>query len=286
MRLNYNMLSMNAFKNYNEAIKSNGTALGRVSSGSKIMSAKDNPNKLGQSEFFKLQIRGLQVAQRNVQDGVSMMQTFNGALDGVSESLIRMRELTVKAGNDTNTIEDLEVIQKEIEQIKSGINDLAKNTEFNGVKLIGGNSVDDNKYPNTIKMASGANAGEVIDIPQFNVGTEFLTDKSGKNSLEALDITGKDISLALDIIDNSMKTINEIRGKFGALENRFSNLAKSFDDNNLMLTRAQGNIEGADIAKEMMEFTRTNILMEASNAIIAQTNKIPNDALGVLQRIK
>lgn len=286
MRLNYNVMSMNAFRNYNESSRVNSKALARISSGSKIMSAKDNPNKLGQSEGFKLQIRGLQAAQRNVQDGASMMQAFDGALDGVSESLIRMRELVVKAGNGSNTPEDLEVIQKEINQINNGIDDLAKNTEFNGVKLIGANGVNDNKFPSTIKTVSGANVGETIDIPMYNVGADFLTDESGKNTLRNIDISKGDVSNAFSVIDNSLKTVSEIRGKFGALENRFTNLSKNYDENNTMLTRAQGAIEGADIAKEMMEFTRTNILIEAANAMIAQTNNLPNDALRVLERIK
>lgn len=285
MRLSYNVMSMNVFRNYSETSKVNSKALSRISSGSKIMSAKDNPNKLGQSEGFKLQIRGLQAAQRNVQDGASMMQTFDGALDGVSESLIRMRELVVKAGNSTNTEEDKKVIQKEIEEIKNGIDDLAKNTEFNGVKLIGGNGVNDNRFPETIKTASGANVGESIDIPKYNVGSDFLSDATGKNTIRALDISNGDIDKALETIDYSMNTINEIRGKFGALETSFTNLSKNFEENNIMLGRAQGNIEGADIAKEMMEFTRTNILIEAANAMIAQTNNLPNDALKVLERI-
>lgn len=285
MRLSYNVMSMNVFRNYSETSKVNSKALSRISSGSKIMSAKDNPNKLGQSEGFKLQIRGLQAAQRNVQNGASMMQTFDGALDGISESLIRMRELTVKAGNSTNTEEDMKVIQKEIEQIKNGIDDLAKNTEFNGVKLIGGNGVNDNRFPGTIKTVSGANVGETIDIPKYNVGADFLTDATGKRSIRSLDISKGDITEALETIDQSMKTINEVRGKFGALETRFTNLSKNFDENNIMLSRAQGNIEGADIAKEMMEFTRTNILIEAANVMIAQTNNLPNDALKVLERI-
>lgn len=285
MRLNTNVMSLNVFRNYQKNLNENSAALGRISSGSKIMSAKDNPNKLGQSESFKLQLKGLQAASKNLQDGSSMLQTADGGIDGISSSLIRMKELVIKAGNDSNTDEDRDIIQKEIDSIKTSINDLANNTEFNGVKLIGDKSVSDNKQPGGLNMTSGANKGENINIPTHNLSSAALVDSKG-NSIDDIDITNGNIDDSLNVIDEAIKTANSVRSKYGALQNRFESLASANSSNELMLTKAQSVISGADIAKEMMEFTRTNILIESGNAMMAQTNQIPNDALRVLERIK
>ena len=127
MRLNQNMQSLNVYRNYKKNLSTQSVALERVSTGKKINSAKDNPNKLGVSEGLRLQIRSLQMAERNIQDGVSMMQTVDGALSNVSESLIRMKELTVQAGG-VNSESDLAVIQNEMEQIKQGIDYTVNNS--------------------------------------------------------------------------------------------------------------------------------------------------------------
>lgn len=278
-------MSLNVFRNYQNTLRENSSALGKISSGSKIMSAKDNPSKLGQSENFKLQLKGLQSANKNLQDGASMLQTADGGIDGISESLIRMKELVVKAGSGSNTEEDRIVIQKEIDSIKAGIDDLANNTEFNGVKLIGDSAVIDNNYTGSLNMTSGANVGEFITIPTFNLSSNMLKGADGK-SINEIDVTNGDVGKCLERIDEAIKTVNSARSKYGAIQNRFESLSSANSSNEIMLNKAEAVITGADIAKEMMEFTRTNILMEAGNSMLAQTNQIPNDALRVLERIK
>lgn len=284
MRLHNNIMSLNVFKNYQNNLVENSNALKRISSGTKINSAKDNPNKLGQSENFKLQLRGLQAARKNVQDGVSMMQTADGGLSGMSESLIRMRELTVKAGNDTLSIEDKQVVQNEIDQLKKGINDLANNTEFNGVKLLGNTQVTDNESPLTHIMTTGTNAGDDILIPSFNFNCDVIKDEKG-NKLSDVDVVNEDTDKALGTIDSAIKSVSDARSKFGALSNRFESLGENHETNSMMLERANSNIASADVAKEMMEFSRTNILIEASNYMMAQTNELPNEALRAIERI-
>lgn len=284
MRLHNNLMSLNVFKNYQNNLADNTTALSRISSGSKIMSAKDNPHKLGQSEHLRLQIKGLQAANRNVQDGVSMMQTADGGIAGISESLIRMRDLTVQAGNGSLHEEDKKLIQQEIDTLKNSINDLANNTEFNGVKLIGDKKVNDNRYPISHAMTSGANSGEEILIPRYDLSVHMLGDDNG-NTLDKLDITKGNINEALDMIDKSMKTVSDARNKFGAIANRFESLSNNQSNCELMLEGANAKITGADIAKEMMEFTRTNILVDASTYMMAQTNELPNEVLRAIERI-
>ncbi|MGL4739288.1 MAG: flagellin [Sarcina sp.] len=284
MRLHNNLMSLNIFKNYQNNLADNTTALSRISSGSKIMSAKDNPHKLGQSEHLRLQIKGLQAANRNVQDGVSMMQTADGGIDGISESLIRMRELAIQSSNDSLHQDDKKLIQQEIDSLKNNINDLANNTEFNGVKLIGDKNVNDNRYPLSHSMTSGANSGEEILIPRYDLSTHMLMDDNG-NTIDKLDITNGNINDALETIDKSMKTVSDARSKFGAIANRFESLSNKQSNSALMLEGAEAKITGADIAMEMMEFARTNILVEASNYMMAQTKELPNDVLRAIERL-
>ena len=188
MRLHQNMDSLNVYQNYKKNLNVQGGVLNRISTGQKINSAKDNPNKLGQSENFRMQIRGLQSAEKNLQDGVSMMQATDGALETVSNSLVRMKELTVQASNGTNNIDDLKVIQLEIDQLKQHIDYTAKNSDFNGVNLIGNKFVSNNDNPEYKNSMIGANAKDDIKIPMFNVTTDELRDKDG-NSLSDVDVT-------------------------------------------------------------------------------------------------
>lgn len=285
MRLHTNIMSLNVFRNYQNTVRENSSTLARISSGTKLMSAKDNPNKLSQSEGLKMQIRALSVASKNLQDGVSMMQTADGGIDSISSSLIKMRELVISAGNSSLNNEDRVLVQKEIENIKAGIDDIANNTEFNGVKLLGYEEVKNNDNPITITMTSGSNVGDKINIPRYNLSSDTLKDKEG-NSIKDINIEEGDITKALSVIDSAISSVSAARSKFGALANTFESLSSNHESSKIMLERSKSNIESADIAKEMIEFTRTNVLMEAGNAMLAQTNNLPNDALRVLERIK
>lgn len=285
MRLHTNIMSLNVFRNYQNTVRENSSTLARISSGTKLMSAKDNPNKLSQSEGLKMQIRALSVASKNLQDGVSMMQTADGGIDSISSSLIKMRELVISAGNSSLNNEDRVLVQKEIENIKAGIDDIANNTEFNGVKLLGYEEVKNNDNPITITMTSGSNVGDKINIPRYNLSSDTLKDKEG-NSIKDINIEEGDITKALSVIDSAISSVSAARSKFGALANTFESLSSNHESSKIMLERSKSNIESADIAKEMIEFTRTNVLMEAGNAMLAQTNNLPNDALRVLERTK
>ena len=286
MRLNHNMQSLSVFRNYKNHISKNSSALEKISTGSKINSSKDNPVKLGQSESLRMQIRGLQAAQRNVQDGVSMLQTADTALDTVGQVLIRMKELTVQAGNDTNTEEDRKTIQKEIEQLKSYIDQTASNTEFNGNKLLGAEDVTNNDYPNYKYMQCGAMSEEEIRIPMFNISTLSLKDDNG-NVLKDIDVTRVDnIDKALNVIDNSLKTVNNCRSKYGSLQQRMESTADNINQSFSSLEKAESNVRDADLALEMAEFSRTSILKDTATALLQQTNNFPKDMLSILQNMR
>lgn len=282
MRLNQNMASLSVYQNYKKTLAQNTTALDRVSSGLKIRNAKDNPNKIGQSELMRMQIRGLSQAQRNLQDGVSMMQTFDGALETVGNALNRIKELTVQAGSGLNNEEDLKVIQTEIDALKSHIDFAAKNSEFNGKNIIGDKNVTNNNYPNEIPMTVGANSKELMKIPTFNVTTEFLVDSKG-NALKDLDVTKENgVGDGLSVIDAAIKTVNSVRGKYGAISNRMEATAENMYQTIDTTQKAESSIRDSDIALEMAEVARTQILKDSALALMTQTNNLPMDALRAL----
>lgn len=280
MRLMHNMQSMNVLRNYNQHLVKNGSSLEKISSGVKINSSKDNPIKLGQSETIRMQIRGLQAAERNLQDGVSMIQTADSAMSSVGETLIRMKELAVQASNDTYSDEDKAVIQNEIEQLKGYIDQTANNTEFNGMKILKNENVVDNDYPYKEYMQSGANVADQMAIPMFNISTSVL-------KIDEVDVTKPDkIDEALGSIDSAISTVSSIRSKYGAIQQRLETSAENLMQNNEALEKADSNLRDADLALEMAEFSRTSILRDTATAILTQTNNFPQDVLRILENVR
>lgn len=285
MRLNQNMQSLNVYRNYKKSLTLNASALNKITTGSKINSAKDNPNKLGVSEGLRLQIRSLQMAERNIQDGVSMVQTVDGGLDTMSESLIRIKELTIQASGSTSE-DDRKVIQLEIDKLKEQIDYTAENSEFNGVKLLNSDRVTNNNYPKYLKHTVGANAKEDIDIPVYNLTTDMLTDKGG-NSISSLDVVNSEnMDKNIQILDSAMATVNSARSRYGAIQNRMETSATNLTGTSSNLEKAESRIRDTDIALEMAEYARTSILQETSIALMQQTNNFPKDILRVLENMK
>lgn len=286
MRLNQNMDSLSIYQNYNKNLRVQSGIVGRISSGQKINSAKDNPNKIGQSEQFRMQIRGLSSAQKNLQDGVSMMQATDGALESVSNTLTRIKELTVQASNGTNNEDDLRVIQVEIDQLKEHIDYTANNSDFNGVNLLSNEFVTNNKNPDYKTSMIGANDKEEIKIPIFNVTTAALKDEYG-NSLKSLDVTNiENADENLSVIDAAIANVSSVRSRYGAIQNRMESTAGNIDTNIQSLEKADSSIRDADVGLEMAEYARTSILHEAATAMMAQTNRFPSEVLSILERMK
>lgn len=286
MRLNTNLMSLNVYKGYTKALKTQETAFNRISTGLKINSAKDDPNNLGQSEMLRLQIRGLQAAGRNLQDGASMIQTFDGALSSVSESLTRMKELVIQGSTGSLNSEDQANIQKEMDQLKEHINSVTKSTSFNGVKLLDDQNVTDNNKPGFITTSVGANVGELAKIPTFNTSTATL-GKDGVGYLEEVNLlapSSKDKNL--EIIDSAVNSVNSIRSKYGAIQNKFESLSQGLGEISQAVENAESSLRDADIAEEMMNYSRESILVNSSIAMMFQTNKLPQDVLQILERIK
>ena len=278
MRININMKSLGIYSGYKKNITANATAMERISSGKKINSAKDNPLKIEQSENFRMQIRALEMANKNLQDSTSMIQVADTAMGTISEALIRMKELTVQAANEVTNEADRKIIQDEIDVLRSHIDDTAKNTEFNGNKLLVNGNVTDNSKPDYVEMQIGANVGDSIGIPFFNVSSETL-------GIDKLDVVN-DATKALNSIDEALKDVNRCRAKYGAVQNRLENSIEITSSSSYIYEKSSSDINDADIALEMAEIARTSILMESATAMMAQSNNFPKDMLNILANLR
>ena len=278
MRININMKSLGIYSGYKKNIAANSAAMERISSGKKINSAKDNPLKIEQSENFKMQIRALEMANKNLQDSSSMLQVADTAMGTISEALIRIKELSVQAASEVTIESDREIIQSEIEQLKKYIDDTANNTEFNGNKLLANGNVTDNSKPKYVEMQIGANVGDSIGIPFFNVSSETL-------GIDKLDVVN-DATKALNFIDEALKDVNGCRAKYGAVQNRLENSVEITSSSSYIYEKSSSDINDADIALEMAEIARTSILMESATAMMAQSNNFPKDMLNILANLR
>lgn len=278
MRININMKSLGIYSGYKKNIIANSAAMEKISSGKKINSAKDNPLKIEQSENFKMQIRALEMANKNLQDSTSMIQVADTAMGTISEALIRMKELTVQAANEVTNEADRKLIQDEIDVLRSHIDDTAKNTEFNGNKLLVNGNVTDNSKPDYVEMQIGANVGDSIGIPFFNVSSEAL-------GIDKLDVVN-DATKALNSIDEALKDVNGCRAKYGAVQNRLENSIEITSSSSYIYEKSSSDINDADIALEMAEIARTSILMESATAMMAQSNNFPKDMLNILANLR
>lgn len=278
MRININMKSLGIYSGYKKNIAANSAAMEKISSGKKINSAKDNPLKIEQSENFRMQIRALEMANKNLQDSTSMIQVADTAMGTISEALIRMKELTVQAANEVTNEADRKLIQDEIDVLRSHIDDTAKNTEFNGNKLLVNGNVTDNSKPDYVEMQIGANVGESIGIPFFNVSAETL-------GLDKLDVVN-DATKALNSIDEALKDVNGCRAKYGAVQNRLETSIEITSSSSYTYEKSSSDINDADIALEMAEIARTSILMESATAMMAQSNNFPKDMLNILANLR
>ena len=278
MRININMKSLGIYSGYKKNIIDNSAAMKKISSGKKINSAKDNPLKIEQSENFKMQIRALEMANKNLQDSSSMIQVADSTMGTISEALIRMKELTVQAASETTNEADRNIIQSEIDQLKSYIDDTANNTEFNGNKLLVNGNVTDNSKPKYVEMQIGGNVGDSIGIPFFNVSSETL-------GIDKLDVVN-DATKALNSIDEALKDVNGCRAKYGAVQKRLETSIEITSSSSYIYEKSSSDINDADIALEMAEIARTSILMESATAMMAQSNNFPKDMLNILANLR
>lgn len=245
------------YNSYNRNYNAMNKALLRISTGYRINSAADDPAGLAISEKMRAQIRGLNMAGKNIQDGISMIQTAEGALNETHAIIQRMRELSVQASSDTMTDEDRKLIDIEFQELKKEITRISKDTEFNTRTLLNGDYKD-----NPLKLQVGANSGQNIDIFIGEVSSNSL-------GMDGLSIaTREEAEKSLSALDESLKRTSMERARLGAYQNRLEHAYNVTMNTAENLTDAESRIRDADIAKEMMNYTKANILMQASQYVM------------------
>lgn len=266
-------------------------SLEKLSSGLRINRAGDDAAGLSISEKMRAQIRGLNMASRNAQDGISLIQTAEGALDETHAILQRMRELAVQAANDTNVDVDRASIQDELNQLIDEIDRIAKTTEFNTQTLFG--SVDEGGNftggGQEFTFHIGANEGQNVELTIGNMSAEGLSVAGLKVEDPRADgatggiLTQNDADKAITTINTAIETVSKERSKLGAMQNRLEHTIKNLDNAAENLQAAESRIRDVDMAKEMMEFTKQTILQQASTAMLAQANQTPQTVLQLLR---
>jgi flagellin len=270
MRIQHNISALNTHRqlafNNTQAAKN----LEKLSSGFRINRAGDDAAGLAISEKMRGQIRGLEMASKNAQDSISLIQTAEGALTETHAILQRMRELAVQASNDTNVTADRQAIQSEIDALVSEINRIAANTEFNTQKLL------DGTFSSKV-FQIGANSGQSITLTIATMNASAL----GINALAVTNAASA--NNAITLINTAIETVSSERSKLGAVQNRLEHTINNLGATAENLTAAESRIRDVDMAKEMMEFTKNNILMQAAQSMLAQSNQLPQ---GVLQLLR
>ena len=273
--INTNVASLNAQRNLNKSQHGLQRSMQRLSSGLRINSAKDDAAGLAISDRMTAQIRGLNQAARNAQDGISLAQTAEGALDETTNLVQRMRELAVQAANDTNTDTDRQSLDDEFQQLKEEITRIASKTQFNGKQILDGSL---SGTTNAVHFQVGANADETIEVTIGSMGASGL----GINTL-VITSTRAHANSAISALDGALSTIDTQRGELGAKQNRLESTIANLSNVSENLSAARSRIRDADIAQETSEMTKNNILQQAGVSVLSQANQSSQLALGLLQ---
>jgi flagellin len=278
MRINQNIAALNAYRNLSVTNGQMGKSLEKLSSGFRINRAADDAAGLAISEGLRSQVGGLKVAVRNAQDGVSVVQTAEGALTEVHAMLQRIRDLTVQAGNTGSNGgfdgDAVAALQGEVDQLVEAIDDVATRTKFNGTDLLSAAA--------TLTFHVGANGGETITVDTLDVRTGAAGLDVATLDLTALtDVASH--TAALTRIDDAIKDVSSYRADLGAAQNRFEHTINSLNVSIENLSASESRIRDTDMAAEMVNFTRAQILTQAGTAMLAQANQAPQSVLQLLR---
>ncbi|HEV3001126.1 MAG TPA: flagellin [Solirubrobacteraceae bacterium] len=268
LRINHNVEALNAHRQLvgtNEKVKK---AMERLSSGYRINRGGDDAAGLGISERMRAQIRGLAQAQRNTQDGISMVQTAEGSLAEVHAMLQRIRELAVQYKNGSLSDTDRGAISSEVAQLGAEIERIGRQAEFNGIKLLNQNQ--------TITFQVGANDGELIGVATISLSAAIGTS--------ALALSTAATATDLSELDDALSAVSQQRAVFGAIQNRFEHTLSAMSVYQENLVAAESRIRDVDMAEEMVNLTKEQILMQAGQAMLAQANQSPQSVLQLLQQ--
>ncbi|MDQ0161927.1 flagellin Hag [Aeribacillus alveayuensis] len=272
MRINHNIAALNTYRQLTAGTNAASKSMEKLSSGLRINRAGDDAAGLAISEKMRGQIRGLEQASRNAQDGISLIQTAEGALNETHAILQRMRELAVQASNDTYTTSDRQKIRDEVSQLYKEVNRIASQTEFNTKKLINSGV--------TLKFHVGANSNQTIQLSINKMDASTLLGV-GASSIALTSQTGAETFI--QAVNSAINKVSKERANLGAYQNRLEYTINNLGTSSENLTAAESRIRDVDMAKEMMAFTKNNILAQAAQAMLAQANQQPQ---GVLQLLR
>ena len=268
LRINTNVSALNAARTLSRSTSQLNKSLERLSSGLRINSAADDAAGLAIAEGFRSQVRGSQVAQRNAQDGVSLVQTAEGALSESTNILQRVRELAVQAANGTQSTSNRQALNTEVQQLLSQIDDIALDTEFNGISVLSSNQ--------TITLQTGPNVSQVLGVTVQGAKTRDLGISTVAVSSVALAVS------TISTIDIALQSVNTLRSTLGAFQNRLEFTISTLAIQEENAASAESAIRDADIAQETIQFTRNQILVSSGTSVLAQANIVPQTALQLL----
>ena len=264
LRINNNVEAFNAHRQLVQTSNSAAKSMEHLSSGYRINRAADDAAGLAISEKLRGQIRGLAQAQRNAQDGVSLVQTAEGSLNEVHSMLQRVRELAVQYQNGTLSTSDKAAITAEATQLASEIERIGSSADFNGIKLLDGSTT-------TVSFQVGANDNDTISVATASLGGKVGSiDVSQANAISA--------------IDSAINNVSTLRSSFGAVQNRLEHTLNNLATYQENLTASESRIRDVDMAAEMVEFTKDQILQQAGTSMLAQANQSPQSVLSLLRQ--
>lgn len=288
--INTNINSLNAQRNLNASQSSLAVSMQRLSSGLRVNSAKDDAAGLAIAERMNTQVRGMNVAIRNANDGISMAQTAEGALGKIGDNLQRMRELTVQARNATNSNSDKDSLNKEFEQLGSEIWRIINATTFNSKPVLADTAGVAAGTGQTFQIGANTTVNDSITVAALDLTQDpAVTALLGTGTVPFPALIDNTASFAqlgtvIDNIDTALDAVNNTRATFGAIQSRFdaviSNLQVAVENQ----TAARSRIMDADFAAETANMSRAQILQQAGNAMVAQANQLPQQVLALLPR--
>ena len=276
MIVQHNMTALNANRQLGVSNSSLAKSTEKLSSGYRINRAGDDAAGLSISEKMRGQIRGLDRASTNAQDGVSLIQTAEGAMNEVHSILQRMRELTVQAANDPNASEDRTAIADEQKQLVAEINRIASQTQFNGQNLLNGSF-------NGKHLQVGANNGQSIEISIAKLTASAIGSANKLDHAGSMMGTYTNATTFLDTIDAAIKTVSSERSNLGAIQNRLEHTIANADNTAENLQAAESRIRDVDMADEMVKYSKSSILQQAGQSMLAQANQSTQGVLSLLR---
>jgi flagellin len=285
MRINNNITAINSHRQYGINNNAIGRNVEKLSSGFRVNRAGDDAAGLAISEKMRSQIRGLNMASKNSQDAISLVQTAEGGMQTIQDILQRMRELAVQSASDTNNDDlDREALEVEFVQLRKEIDQIAETTEFNENPLLDGRwsasaatgdpaTIDD---PSLLVIQAGANAGQILTISIGQMSSEglFIDELNIENRTDASD--------AIEALSAAINSVSLQRAHIGAMQNRLEFKIQNLDNQAENVSAAESRVRDVDMARAMTEFTRNSILFQASTAMLAQANALPQSVLQLI----